>query len=109
MQDKIRGPLAPVLTPFKAKFYAPDVERFIAHCRWLIDNHVGLAIFGTNSESASLSVDERLTLTDALIAAGIPASRMMPGTGGCSITDSVRLTRHAVAAGASGVLMLPPF
>ena len=109
MQDKIRGPLAPVLTPFKAKFYAPDVERFIGHCRWLIDNHVGLAIFGTNSESASLSVDERLALTDALLAAGVPADRMMPGTGGCSITDSVRLTRHAVAAGASGVLMLPPF
>ena len=42
---------------FKANGYAPDVTRFIAHCRWLIDNHVGLAIFGTNSESASLSVD----------------------------------------------------
>lgn len=109
MRDKIRGPLAPVLTPFKANGYAPDVTRFIAHCQWLIDNHVGLAIFGTNSESASLSVDERLALTDALLAAGIPADRMMPGTGGCSITDSVRLTRHAVAAGASGVLMLPPF
>ncbi|MCX7227339.1 MAG: dihydrodipicolinate synthase family protein, partial [Burkholderiales bacterium] len=109
MRDKIRGPLAPVLSPFKGNGYAPDVTRFIAHCQWLIDNHVGLAIFGTNSESASLSVDERLALTDALLAAGIPADRMMPGTGGCSITDSVRLTRHAVAAGASGVLMLPPF
>ena len=75
MRDKIRGPLAPVLTPFKANGYAPDVTRFIAHCRWLIDNHVGLAIFGTNSESASLSVDERLGLTDALLAAGIPADR----------------------------------
>jgi 4-hydroxy-tetrahydrodipicolinate synthase len=34
---------------------------------------------------------------------------MMPGTGCCAITDSVRLTRHAVKLGCGGVLMLPPF
>jgi 4-hydroxy-tetrahydrodipicolinate synthase len=33
----------------------------------------------------------------------------MPGTGACSITDAVTLTRHAVRHGAAGVLMLPPF
>ena len=88
---------------------APDVGRFIAHCRWLVDNHAGLAIFGTNSEAVSLSVDERLALTDALLEAGIPAAKLMPGTGACSITDAVTLTRHAVQHGAAGVLMLPPF
>jgi 4-hydroxy-tetrahydrodipicolinate synthase len=54
-------------------------------------------------------VDERLRLTDALLDAGIPAASMMPGTGGCSVTDAVTLTRHAVDNGAAGVLMLPPF
>jgi 4-hydroxy-tetrahydrodipicolinate synthase len=33
----------------------------------------------------------------------------MPGTGACSITDAITLTRHAVKNGAAGVLMLPPF
>jgi 4-hydroxy-tetrahydrodipicolinate synthase len=33
----------------------------------------------------------------------------MPGTGACSITDAVALTRHAVVHGAAGVLMIPPF
>ena len=108
MTDRIRGVLAPVLTPFKTNLQ-PDVQRFITHCQWLIGQGVGLAIFGTNSEAASLSVDERIALTDAALAAGVPASRMMPGTGGCSITDAVRLTRHAVTNGASGALMLPPF
>lgn len=108
MTEKIRGVLAPVLTPFKPNL-EPDLPRFIAHCRWLIDNQVGLAVFGTNSEAASLSVDERIGLTDAIIEAGIPAARMMPGTGGCSVADAVRLTRHAVQSGASGALMLPPF
>lgn len=108
MTHRIRGVLAPVLTPFNANFQ-PDVSRFIAHCRWLIDQQVGLAIFGTNSEAASLSVDERIALTDAILEAGIPAERLMPGTGGCSIADAVRLTKHAIDNGASGALMLPPF
>lgn len=108
MTTRIRGVLAPVLTPFNQRL-EPDVTRFIAHCRWLIDNQVSLAIFGTNSEAASLSVNERLSMTDALLSAGIPAARMMPGTGGCSLADSVILTKHAVENGASGALMLPPF
>ncbi len=108
MTDRIRGVLAPVLTPFDDQG-KPDVNRFISHCRWLIDNNVGLAIFGTNSEANSLSVDERIEMTDALLAAGVPASRMMPGTGACSVVDAVKLTRHAVKNGAAGALMLPAF
>ena len=34
---------------------------------------------------------------------------MMPGTGCCALTDSVRLTAHAMKVGCGGVLMLPPF
>jgi 4-hydroxy-tetrahydrodipicolinate synthase len=34
---------------------------------------------------------------------------MMPGTGCCALTDSVRLTAHAMKLGCGGVLMLPPF
>jgi 4-hydroxy-tetrahydrodipicolinate synthase len=108
MTARLRGVLAPALTPFKPDL-TPDVGRFIAHCRWLVDNHAGLAIFGTNSEAASLAVDERLALTDALLEAGIPPAKLMPGTGACSITDAVTLTRHAVQHGAAGVLMIPPF
>jgi 4-hydroxy-tetrahydrodipicolinate synthase len=108
MTDRIRGPLAPVLTPFDAKL-EPQAARFIAHCKWLVANGVGLAIFGTNSEAASMSVDERLQLTDALLEAGVPASRMMPGTGACSVIEATTLTKHAVKNGAAGALMLPPF
>ena len=108
MSTRLRGVFAPVLTPFNQRL-EPDVERFIAHCRWLISNGVGLAIFGTNSEAASLSVQERIELTEALLHSGVPAARLMPGTGGCSLTDAVTLTRHAVHSGASGALMLPPF
>src|SRR5213595_2451126 len=106
--QRIRGVLAPVVTPFEADL-APDRKRFIRHCQWLLSQNCGLAQFGTTSEANSMSKGERTSLLDALIAAGIDPSRMMPGTGCCSIIETVELTTHAVKHGCAGVLMLPPF
>ena len=64
-QQRIRGVLSPVVTPFNRDL-SPDPERFIAHCRWLLSQNCGLAVFGTNSEGNSLSVNERIALLDAL-------------------------------------------
>jgi 4-hydroxy-tetrahydrodipicolinate synthase len=108
LTQRIRGVLAPVVTPFKTDL-SPDRERFIRHCQWLLSQNCGLAVFGTNSEANSMSAKERMTLLDALVAAGIDPSRMMPGTGCCSMTETVELTAHAVKHGCAGVLMLPPF
>jgi 4-hydroxy-tetrahydrodipicolinate synthase len=105
---RIRGVLAPVVTPFKSDL-SPDSQRLIAHCRWLLSQNCGLAVFGTNSEANSLSMEERAMLLDELVAAGVDPSRMMPGTGCCSITETVKHTAQAVEYGCAGVLMLPPF
>jgi 4-hydroxy-tetrahydrodipicolinate synthase len=106
---RIEGVLSPVITPFKAD-YSPDAERFVRHCRWLLKNGCsGLAVFGTNSEANSMSVPEKLKLLEALIAGGVPAAALMPGTGHCALSDSVEMTRAAVKLGCAGVLMLPPF
>ena len=50
-----------------------------------------------------------MALLEHLVESGIDPARMMPGTGACALTDSVRLTSHAVGLGCAGVLMLPPF
>lgn len=103
------GVLVPVLTPFTASG-EPDPQRLAAFCRWLLDQGAnGLAIFGTTSEANSMSPTERMHLLDRLIAAGIPAEILMPGTGACAVSDAVELMRHAVGHGCGGVLMLPPF
>ena len=103
------GVLVPVLTPFTPSG-EPDTGRFVAFCRWLLDQGAGgLAIFGTTSEANSMSPAERMDLLDRLIEAGIPAAKLMPGTGACAITDATSLVRHAVDHGCGGVLMLPPF
>ena len=105
---RIKGVLSPVVTPFQADL-APDPERFVRQCRWLLSQNVGLAVFGTNSEANSLSVEEKIDLLDRLVGAGLDPARMMPGTGCCALPDSVRLTAHAMKLGCGGVLMLPPF
>ena len=103
------GVLVPVLTPFTPGG-EPDAGRFIAFCRWLLDQGAGgLAIFGTTSEANSMSPAERMELLDRLIEAGVPAQKLMPGTGACAVTDAAMLVRHAVGHGCGGVLMLPPF
>jgi len=103
------GVLVPVLTPFTPSG-EPDPARFVSFCRWLLDQGAGgLAIFGTTSEANSMSPAERMELLDRLIEAGIPAAKLMPGTGACAVTDAATLVRHAVGHGCGGVLMLPPF
>lgn len=104
------GVIAPVLTPF-SEDGAPDADRFIEHAEWLLGDggcHA-LAPFGTTSEANSLGLDERMDLLDELVEAGIEPLSLMPGTGTCSLADTVTLTQHAVDLGCGGVLMLPPF
>lgn len=74
----LRGVFLPVITPFSADL-SPDASRLVRHCRWLISHDVGLAVFGTNSEANSMSDPEKMTLIDALVEAGVPSDRMMPG------------------------------
>jgi 4-hydroxy-tetrahydrodipicolinate synthase len=106
---RIEGVLSPVITPFK-RDHAPDEERFVRHCRWLLKSGcAGLAIFGTNSEANSMSVGEKRRLLEALVKGGVSPATLMPGTGHCALTDSIELTRAAVELGCAGVLMLPPF
>jgi 4-hydroxy-tetrahydrodipicolinate synthase len=109
MNHRLRGVLAPVITPFHAD-HQPDPERFVRHCRWLLANGcTGLAVFGTNSEANSLSTGERMELLERLVGAGVSPASLMPGTGCCSVTETAQLTAHAVKLGCAGVLMLPPF
>ena len=106
--DAPRGVLSPVVTPFDRDL-KPDTTRWLAHCRWLLSQDCGLAIFGTNSEANSLSFDEKRGLLDTAAEGGLDPSRMMPGTGACALPEAVELTRAAVGMGCGGVLMLPPF
>ncbi len=106
---KAEGVWAPAVTPFD-KDLAPDGARFSAHVRWLLETGChGVALFGTTGEGTSLTVDERIGLIETVLAAGLPADRLMIGTGCAALPDTVSLTAASVRLGCPDVLMLPPF
>ena len=107
-KSNLQGVYSPVITPFHSNLNV-NKELLIKQCQWLLSQDVGLAIFGTNSEANSLSVDEKIDVLDALIETGIDPKKTMPGTGCCALPDTIKLTQHAMKIGCKNVLMLPPF
>ena len=104
-----RGTWPALLTPLRADLSIDDV-RFAAHALKLLGAGCGgVTPFGTTGEGTSFSVAERIAAVDALIAAGVPANRIIVGTFAAALPDAVALTRHAVAAGCHGCLLLQPF
>jgi 4-hydroxy-tetrahydrodipicolinate synthase len=104
-----RGVFSAAATPLTAD-YMPDHPVFIEHCRHLLaEGCDGIAMLGTTGEANSFSIAERKALLEAVVASGIDPARLLPGTGVAALTDTVELTRHALAQGVRHVVMLPPF
>ena len=104
----LQGVYAASLTPLKPDG-RPDLGALVAHCRWLMANGCdGVAPLGTTGEANSLALDDRLEVI-AACGAGLPADRLLIGTGASAVGDAAKLTRAALAAGTSHVLALPPF
>jgi 4-hydroxy-tetrahydrodipicolinate synthase len=107
--NAVQGVIAPILTPFEADGrIARDL--WVGHARWVLDQGAHfLSPFGTTGEALSLSLHERIEALEWLVEAGIPPSRMMPGTGVTALPETVELSSHAVGLGCAGVMVLPSF
>lgn len=107
------GPLPGIwpalLTPLTDTL-AVDHARFAAHARALLAAGCGgVTPFGTTGEGPAFSVAERIAAVDALVAGGVSGNRILVSNSCAALPDTLALTRHALAVGAWGVLMLPPF
>jgi 4-hydroxy-tetrahydrodipicolinate synthase len=101
--------ISPNLTPFNAD-YSVDTPLYVEHAKRLLSGGcTALAPFGTTGEANSLGLAERMKLLEAMVAGGVPASRIIPGTGLCALPDTVILSKHAMELGVAGVMTLPPF
>ena len=109
VQTPFTGIWPALLTPLTETLDV-DIPKFAAHCRALLDaGCTGVTPFGTTGEGPSFSVAERKAAVDGLIAHGVPAERILVSTSCAALPEVVELTRHALAVGAHGCLMLPPF
>ncbi|MBL8705139.1 MAG: dihydrodipicolinate synthase family protein [Rhodospirillales bacterium] len=105
----ISGLWTAVMTPLDEKLGC-DHARLAAHCKDLMARGVdGVAPFGTTGEGTSFTAQERIQGTDALIAAGVPASKIVLGNGSAALGDAIAMAKHSVKVGLAGVLTLPPF
>jgi len=103
------GVYAASLTPLDENLNI-DHDKFQNHINWLLANGCdGVVFMGTTGEANSFSLNERIEALEKLIEAGIPANKLMVGTGCCAITDTIQLTKHACEINVGGILLLPPF
>lgn len=105
----LAGVIAPLLTPFENDL-SIATELYVANAKRLLsEGCAGLAPFGTTGEALSIGLEERMVTLEALVEAGVPAEKLVPGTGLTSLPDTVRLTQHATDLGCAGAMVLPPF
>jgi 4-hydroxy-tetrahydrodipicolinate synthase len=107
---KFTGIITPVLTPFNDDGTIAE-DLFFDHCRQVLhDGSDYISPFGTSGEALSISIAERMSLLGKIVATGVARpGQLMPGTGLCSLGDTLQLTRHAVDLHAAAVMTLPPF
>jgi 4-hydroxy-tetrahydrodipicolinate synthase len=105
----VQGVFCAAATPVGADG-SPDHAAFAAHAKALLEEGChGIALLGTTGEANSFSLDQRMGLLEAAIAAGVDAGRLLPGTSQTNVDDTVTLTRHALDAGVMASVVLPPF
>lgn len=109
MRHALHGIWAAILTPVDADG-GVDAGRWASHALSLMEHGChGIAVFGTTGEAQAFSVAERCAALERLLAAGVPAERVILGVGCCARTDSVALSRHGLEHGVRHQLALPPF
>ncbi|KQV81479.1 dihydrodipicolinate synthase family protein [Rhizobium sp. Root1220] len=105
----ITGVFSAAATPLNTDG-SPDLGLFAEHCkRLLAEGCHGVALLGTTGEANSFSSSERRTILEAALRAGVPADKLLPGTGVVAASETVELTKHALSHGVTKVVMLPPF
>jgi 4-hydroxy-tetrahydrodipicolinate synthase len=109
MSDTIHGLWVALATPIAADGTV-DHAGLVRHAHALTAAGCdGFVPFGTTGEGTSFSATERLAAIEAMLAGGIEPGRIALGTGCPAITDTVALTREALALGLHHVLILPPY
>jgi len=109
MARTITGVYCAAATPVDENL-APDLGKLAAHAKRLIEDGChGVAMLGSTGEANSFSLAERKAMLEAVVASGVPAGQLLPGTGVCALPETIELTRHALSLGVRTVVMLPPF
>jgi 4-hydroxy-tetrahydrodipicolinate synthase len=110
MSEPFHGVLPALITPFTEDGSAIDERALAAIVDRLIGSGVaGLVPGGSTGEFTTLSYSERRQLVEVTVEAAAGRVPVVAGTGALSTHEAVELSMHAARAGASAVMIVPPF
>lgn len=103
------GVAASTVTPF-APDGSVDLGRIQPHVDWIIaDGADALSPLGSSGEFAALTDDQRKAVLERVLEANAGRLPVVAGTAHCTTAGAVALARHAEAAGADAMLIVPPY
>ena len=103
------GIVASSVTPFSGGGQI-DYTRLKPHIDWLIgEGAAGLSPLGSSGEFSALEIDARKQLLEKVIEANDGRVSLWAGTHHYSTRSTVELSKHAEAAGADALLIVPPY
>jgi 4-hydroxy-tetrahydrodipicolinate synthase len=110
MSEPFHGVLPALITPFTDDSSAIDTVALTGIVDRLIAGGVGgLVPGGSTGEFATLTGAERRQLVETTLDAAAGRVPVIAGTGALSTRETVDLSVHAEQAGASAVMVVPPF
>ena len=103
-----KGSITALVTPFKDG--AIDEKAFRDLIEFQIESGSdGLVPCGTTGESATLTHEEHSRVIELTIEAASGRVPVIAGTGSNSTAETIQLTKHAEASGASAALLITPY
>jgi len=104
-----RGVMPATTTPFNEDLTI-DHAFAAKHCHWLIDHGcTGIVTPGSLGESATLTVEEKLSLWSTVINAVGERVPVVAAIASLSTAEAVDLSKRAADLGCSGLMVLPPY
>jgi len=106
---KIRGSIAPVVSPFTFDGL-PDLQGLRALIRWQLESGShGISLGGSTGEPSAQSAQERAAAIRTAAAEIRDRVPFVPGTGSAQLPETLELTAIAKDAGADAVLIITPY
>ncbi|MFE3205858.1 dihydrodipicolinate synthase family protein [Embleya sp. NPDC059237] len=110
MTTSFHGILAAVVTPFAEDGSTVDAEGVGRQVEHIVGAGVqGLVPLGSTGEFTTLSNTERKEVADLYLKAVDGRVPVVVGTGALTTGETIDLTRHAADAGATAVMIVPPY
>jgi 4-hydroxy-tetrahydrodipicolinate synthase len=100
----------PALTTNLRANGAIDHPALLRHCRWMLTSGcTGIVCCGSLGEAATLSFAEKISVVTTAVKAAAGRAPVVLGIASLSTAEAVALAKAAAKAGASGLMVLPPY